>query len=719
MMAYFIKKKGLNDKRNQIVNECIKGAKSMKFNAWEDMMRVKLKEIRSKETVFIAKVFANRGMSAICTGVVPAICSIICFSVYVKYVGDLSVADAYSVLLLFNLVEIPLNLFKFTLSNFVRSASSMDRVVNFLKIKEHRDPADHADFAKGEIIIKKASYTWDDPFYRKLFKNTKGNARMASFMGKKVVDTAGDKADQVILSDINVHVEAKSFTAIVGKVGGGKSSLLMGMMNEIGMKAGSFKKNGNYSFISQEAFLLNDTLEKNILFGLEMDRSRYEKVIEICQLKPDIEMLSGGDQTEIGENGINLSGGQKQRVSIARAVYADRDIYLIDDCLSALDAYVGKKILDEVFLDFLKEKTRVMVTHHLHFLDELDHVIVVEKGKISVQGSFEEIKDSQEYKTFSTTLKEEEEKEQKEQEEAEKEDSLNKDEKKPDIFVNGAPHKDEDNKETFKKKADSEVQSMDFALQPGEVGFLDMESTIKKNESNQVEKEKIEKSESGKDQLSLRPKPDQISLTPKDEKKSKNQEELKEKGKLTTKETRFVGMVGRDVYYYYFSKGGFGLMIFCLIMFFLSVMIKLSGSWWIGQWANDSFGLSLAGYLGIYAGINVLYVLAYLVQFILYGKYCSEIGLKIFIDVIWNILRRSMMFFDTTKVGVLLNICSKDVASVDIGIPFMLTFFLESLFGLLGTIVLSAIVTPITVFIIIFNLIIFSFYISKYIRTAM
>jgi len=157
---------------------------------------------------------------------------------------------------------------------------------------------------------------------------------------------------------------------------------------------GEIFKNGKVALISQDPFLINDTLQQNILFGKQLDQTRYENVLKICQLEHDLEMLAGGDQTEIGERGINLSGGQKQRIAIARAVYSDADIYLIDDCLSALDAHVGNLIFDQVLEKYLKNKTRIIATHYLHFLDKLDEVILMDAGKIQAQGKFKDVQNT-------------------------------------------------------------------------------------------------------------------------------------------------------------------------------------------------------------------------------------------------------------------------------------------------------------------------------------
>jgi len=206
------------------------------------------------------------------------------------------------------------------------------------------------------------------------------------------------------LSDISLNVEPGEFLAIVGKVGSGKSSILLAAMNEMVKISGEVKKNGKVAFIQQEAFLLNDTIKDNILFGEPYDEAWFNKVLDICQLRPDLETLAAGIQTEIGEKGINLSGGQKQRISIARAVYNRCDIYLIDDSLSALDAYVGKKIMEEVFNGVLRGKTRIMVTHYLNILEDenvINRVVLVKEGKIVQNGKYSQIRQTHEWREFS------------------------------------------------------------------------------------------------------------------------------------------------------------------------------------------------------------------------------------------------------------------------------------------------------------------------------
>lgn len=151
------------------------------------------------------------------------------------------------------------------------------------------------------------------------------------------------------------------------------------------------KIRGSISYVEQVSWIQNKTIKDNITFGKPYNAKRYAKTIKACQLERDLDILPAGDMTEIGEKGINLSGGQKARVSLARAVYADSDIILMDDPISALDANVRKKIFSQVFQGMLKQKTRILVTHAIDFLHFTDRIVVLNDGKIQAFGTFEEL----------------------------------------------------------------------------------------------------------------------------------------------------------------------------------------------------------------------------------------------------------------------------------------------------------------------------------------
>lgn len=192
------------------------------------------------------------------------------------------------------------------------------------------------------------------------------------------------------LRNIDLRVPKGNLTALVGAVGCGKTSVISALLGEMEKISGEANVDGQIAYVSQQAWIQNASLQDNILFGRPMNRPVYEQVIEACALKPDLAMLPGGDQTEIGEKGINLSGGQKQRVSLARAVYANANVYILDDPLSAVDSHVGRHIFDNVFGEhgMLKDKTRLLVTHAVVYLPKVDEIYVMVNGEITENGSY-------------------------------------------------------------------------------------------------------------------------------------------------------------------------------------------------------------------------------------------------------------------------------------------------------------------------------------------
>ncbi len=209
----------------------------------------------------------------------------------------------------------------------------------------------------------------------------------------------------ILLKDINVKILKGEHIGIIGEVGSGKTCLLNAFINNLHVfsknnSKGNIKLSGKISFVSQSPWILNATVEENILFFSEKNEEKYKKVISICQLEPDLLTLPKGDRTEIGEKGLNLSGGQKARISIARAIYSDSDIYIFDDPLSALDAYVGMNLFKEVFDDYLKEKTFIISTHALQYLSFFDKIYYMESGRIAWSGTYDEIINQNFYEEF-------------------------------------------------------------------------------------------------------------------------------------------------------------------------------------------------------------------------------------------------------------------------------------------------------------------------------
>lgn len=171
----------------------------------------------------------------------------------------------------------------------------------------------------------------------------------------------------------------------------GKSSLLHVIIGELDIDHGDCKINGSISYASQETWLFEGTVRSNIIFIEEFDQNRYKEVVRVCGLERDLKLMPNGDMTIVGERGISLSGGQKARISLARAVYKQADIYLLDDPLSAVDSHVGKHLFEECIKQFLKNKVCILVTHQLQYLKDINHLVLMYHGRIESQGTYTEV----------------------------------------------------------------------------------------------------------------------------------------------------------------------------------------------------------------------------------------------------------------------------------------------------------------------------------------
>ncbi|CAI8596699.1 unnamed protein product [Vicia faba] len=241
---------------------------------------------------------------------------------------------------------------------------SLDRIVSFLRLDDlQTDVVEKLPQGSSDIAVEMVdgNFSWDFSSVNATLKN------------------------------INLRVCHGMRVAVCGTVGSGKSSLLSCIIGEIPKISGNLKVCGTKAYVAQSPWIQSGKIEENILFGREMDREKYEKVLEACSLKKDLEVLPFGDQTIIGEKGINLSGGQKQRVQIARALYQDADIYLLDDPFSAVDAHTGSHIFKECLLGLLKTKTVIYITHQVEFLPDADLILVMKEGRITQSGKYNDI----------------------------------------------------------------------------------------------------------------------------------------------------------------------------------------------------------------------------------------------------------------------------------------------------------------------------------------
>ncbi|CAG2107663.1 unnamed protein product, partial [Medioppia subpectinata] len=193
------------------------------------------------------------------------------------------------------------------------------------------------------------------------------------------------------LRDISVSLKSGDLLAVIGPVGSGKSSFLMALLNELPVLSGDMLISGTVAYAAQEPWNFNDSVRNNILFGREYDEDRYKQVVEVCALERDLQIMPYGDKTLVGEKGLSLSGGQKARINLARALYRNTDIVLMDDPLSAVDASVAEHIFDRCIVDYLSAKIRILVTHQIQFVRKASHILVLDEGRCAGYGTFEQL----------------------------------------------------------------------------------------------------------------------------------------------------------------------------------------------------------------------------------------------------------------------------------------------------------------------------------------
>uniref|UniRef100_A0A8C0F3X1 Canalicular multispecific organic anion transporter 1 n=1 Tax=Bubo bubo TaxID=30461 RepID=A0A8C0F3X1_BUBBB len=350
------------DERMKIMSEILNGIKILKLFAWEPSFEKRVNEIRAHELKDLVNFSYLQSISIFVFTCAPFLVSLASFAVYVL-VDENNILDAqkaFTAISLFNVLRFPMAMLPLVLSSLVQTNVSTARLERYLGGEDLDSSAIHHNPIAGSAVrFSEATFAWEQD-------------------------------SNAAIRDVTLDIAPGSLVAVVGAVGSGKSSLVSAMLGEMENIKGHINIQGSLAYVPQQAWIQNATLKDNILFGSELDEARYQQVIKACALLPDLELLPAGDQTEIGEKGINLSGGQKQRVSLARAVYSNADIYVLDDPLSAVDAHVGKYLFKHVLgpKGLLQKKTRILVTHSISFLPQVDNIVVLVAGAVSEHGSY-------------------------------------------------------------------------------------------------------------------------------------------------------------------------------------------------------------------------------------------------------------------------------------------------------------------------------------------
>ncbi|KAI1180948.1 P-loop containing nucleoside triphosphate hydrolase protein [Nemania sp. FL0916] len=402
----------ITDQRVALTQEILQSVRFVKYFGWEAAFMKRLGEVRDREIHGIQVLLAIRNAINSVSLSLPIYASFLSFITYSLTDHGLSPAEVFSSLALFNGLRLPLNLLPLVIGNVVDAWSSMKRIQDFLLSEEQEDSAVFKPENENAVEMSQASFTWErTPAQENDKKATigkKGSSKKEAKQpaktekGAETSESNSDTASTLVeerepfkLEEINLAVKRKELIAVIGSVGSGKTSLLAALAGDMRKTSGEVVLGASRAFCPQYAWIQNTSVRQNILFGKDMNREWYKEVIKACALQPDLDMLPDGDATEIGERGITVSGGQKQRLNIARAIYFDADIVLMDDPLSAVDAHVGRHIMDNAILGLLKDKCRILATHQLWVLNRCDRIVWMDGGKIRAVDTFDKLMENE------------------------------------------------------------------------------------------------------------------------------------------------------------------------------------------------------------------------------------------------------------------------------------------------------------------------------------
>ncbi|XP_047647017.1 ATP-binding cassette sub-family C member 12 isoform X1 [Phacochoerus africanus] len=652
----------VTDKRVQTMNEFLTCIKLIKMYAWEKSFTNTIRDIRKRERKLLEKAgFVQSGNSAL-TSIASTTAIVLTFTCHILLRRKLTAPVAFSVIAMFNVMKFSIAILPFSVKAAAEANVSLRRMKKILIAKSPPSYVTQPEDPDTVLLLANATLTWEQEASRKSDLKKVQNPKKhflkkqrpeAYSMNPSAQGVTGPEeqcgSPKSVLHNISFVVRKGKVLGICGNVGSGKSSLIAALLGQMQLQQGIVAVNGTLAYVSQQAWIFHGNVRENILFGEKYDHQRYQHTVRVCALQEDLSSLPYGDLTEIGERGLNLSGGQRQRISLARAVYSNHEIYLLDDPLSAVDAHVGKHVFEECIKKALRGKTIVLVTHQLQFLESCDEVILLEDGEICEKGTHKELMEERgRYAKLIHNLR-----------------GLQF--KDPEHIYNAAM--------VEALKENPAERDEDAVLAPGD----------EKNEGKEPETES--------ELVDIKVPLHQLIQT-----------ESPREGTVTWKTYHTYIKASGGYLLSLFVVSLFLLMIgsSAFSNWWLGLWLDMGSQMTCGPQGNAStceVGTVLADtgprvYQWVYAGSMVSVLVFAITKGLTFTKTTLMASSSLHNQVLHKILESPMSFFDTTPTGRLMNRFSKDMDELDVRLPFHAENFLQQFFMVLFILLILAAVFP-------------------------
>lgn len=426
-----------SDIRGKLTNEVFKNIRFIKMVGLENYYLIKLSKAREDELFWIRKQFIRNCFANLNNNFGPAMFMAVLFACRLKLTGTLRLSEAFVSGIVFGIFQQSIRSIAWYVVFVLDCMVSGRRICFFLLSEE----VNLSFMLKGDnrksihkknndaVTIERGNFYWVDKKSKQWYadeknriggkeekkvaeKKNEGDEKMIEMklldnqhIGGIQVDNYHDTQHELVLKDIYLTIPKGACVGIIGKVGSGKSSLLSALIGELYVEPGTqVSLSGEVAYVSQKAWITSHSIKDVIIFGNPYDDAKFKECIRCSGMEDDLKGMAQAENTMLGDRGVNLSGGQKTRLSIARAFYANKDIYLFDDPISALDVHVGKTVMEEGILTYLKGKTVIVATHAIAYLPYFDYILIMDKGKIIERGKYEEIINTPSYLEIKKVL---------------------------------------------------------------------------------------------------------------------------------------------------------------------------------------------------------------------------------------------------------------------------------------------------------------------------